>query len=131
MTHSQKGVLHLIAGTSRYLFERMDRWVEEGKKSLFHHITHKDGSRGKISYAFAQNLDVLECFHAQAHVSARILPGARILHGAADPRFSTLALSSCRSGIGYSRIGNDTACEADDVDLFNLSAFPCVKHRRV
>jgi hypothetical protein len=32
-------------------------------------------------------------------------------------------------GIGYSGIGNDSAYEAGDVDLFNLSAFPCVDPR--
>lgn len=34
-------------------------------------------------------------------------------------------------GIGYSGIGNDSAYEAGDVDLFNLSAFPCVDPRQV
>jgi hypothetical protein len=33
-------------------------------------------------------------------------------------------------GIGYAAIGNSTACEADDVELFNLSAFPCVMPHR-
>lgn len=31
-------------------------------------------------------------------------------------------------GIGYSGTGDDAACEVVDADLFNLSAFPCVKH---
>ena len=31
-------------------------------------------------------------------------------------------------GIGYSSLGNHADCEAGDADLFNLSAFPYVKH---